>query len=279
MGANRQKRQHKERSPRLPGSAAARVCSPHPHPFPQSPPAPLQLRSRRCAGTAAIHPRLRSRARLRPPARPEGGVGGDPCNGHRAERFAVNNFLLGEGGCRDRCPTMELRSPPPPPHPWPGPTLRKHRHFLRAQTASDPPGAPRRLRRARSNPTPPPQLPHRAQSRPPPSLTWYCAPEGPIGRYPGAAAEAGAGLGPLIIPGPGPGGGGAAAAEGGRGLSGNAPRAAMAGPGLGVGAAPARAVYSEAAAPGAEATRGMRSHAPDRPRPLPPATPPTRPRP
>lgn len=169
MGANRQKRQHKERSPRLPGSAAARVCSPHPHPFPQSPPAPLQLRSRRCAGTAAIHPRLRSRARLRPPARPEGGVGGDPCNGHRAERFAVNNFLLGEGGCRDRCPTMELRSPPPPPHPWPGPTLRKHRHFLRAQTASDPPGAPRRLRRARSNPTPPPTTPPQS-TEPPPAL-------------------------------------------------------------------------------------------------------------
>lgn len=43
----------------------------------------------------------------------------------------------------------------------------------------------------------------------------------------------------------------------------------MAGPGLGVGAAPARAVYSEAAAPGAEATRGMRSHAPHQATPPP----------
>lgn len=185
MGANRQKRQHKERSPRLPGSAAARVCSPHPHPFPQSPPAPLQLRSRRCAGTAAIHPRLRSRARLRPPARPEGGVGGDPCNGHRAERFAVNNFLLGEGGCRDRCPTMELRSPPHPPTLSRAPRSGSTAASSGPKRPLTPPGPHGGFGGLGVTPPPPHNSPteHRAAPRPPSPGT--ALPKAPSGGIPG----------------------------------------------------------------------------------------------
>lgn len=87
-----------------------------------------------------------------------------------------------------------------------------------------------------------------------------------MGRYPGAVAAAGAGLGPRMMAGPGPGGGGAPV--GGSGLSGKAPRPAMAG-----GEAPARGVYSEAAAAAApgDGVRARRPVAPPPERLRPPA--------
>lgn len=48
-------------------------------------------------------------------------MGGDPCNGHRAERFAVNNFLLGEGGVPGPLPHDGAPLTPPTPPPLAGP--------------------------------------------------------------------------------------------------------------------------------------------------------------